>query len=253
MPSCYMLCRLRPALNTASGRRYYSKADRLKGLFFENKQLYGAVIKDKKRLINSGALPNEQDYTSEMHWMLHQQNHVLKTIIARKAANGNGPQTRIETTVQPIETKTIPFNDDELKSILNYPLVCKKNDLVTTELFEKNAHLPSVSKVLQSTMSASSRFALKRWKLAKIAELGEEGFRKYQAEVFETGSLFHRSIDNFLVNRIEPEDCPQISHLWDSIRNELDNIESAPLLTETPLIHEQLRYKGIVDSVSMVQ
>lgn len=40
-------------------------------------------------------------------------------------------------------------------------------------------NIPSVTKILQKTMSEQQVFYLERWKRRKIAELGEEGFKDY--------------------------------------------------------------------------
>lgn len=42
-----------------------------------------------------------------------------------------------------------------------------------------HASTPSVTKILQKTMSAQQVFYLERWKKRKIAELGVEGFKEY--------------------------------------------------------------------------
>lgn len=149
------------------------------------------------------------------------------------------------------EPTSIPFLDTEIRAMTKYPLLCQKSENNDTETLIKS--YPSVSKVLQATMPENSRNALKRWKLQKIAELGEEGFRQMQAKTFATGSKFHKSIENFLTDRIEPDDTTGIEHLWDSINPTLQTLDAKPLLTEKYVTHPILRYKGIVDCVSIVQ
>lgn len=146
----------------------------------------------------------------------------------------------------------IPFSASELKSILTYPLVCEK---ATNEIMKNidSYALPSVGKVIQSTMSEGQRRALENWKNSKIAELGQEGFLQLQKTTFETGSLFHKSIENFLLHKTEPENIPTIQNLWGSVKQSLGEVETQPLLVETPLIHPFLKYKGIVDCVSIIR
>lgn len=242
--SVNFLTKLSKTATNLSNRRYYANG-KLKELFYENKQLYGAVIKDSQPSPKWNVNSNNQ--ASELYWLLQQQSMKI-----------------VEKPIEPIVNKTvpvenrasgdaIPFQNDDLKLILDYPMVCKPNDFIGAQAPETKLRLPSVGKVLQATMSESSRAALKRWKLDKIAELGMDGFHEYQKQVFRTGSMFHSAIENFLNDRTEPEDSPQISHLWNSIRNELQHVESKPLFTEKALIHKQLCYRGIVDCVSMVK
>lgn len=49
--------------------------------------------------------------------------------------------------------------------------------------------LPSVTRILQATMSEASRNALLQWKLLKIAELGEDGFYEMQ----QSELYYHKS------------------------------------------------------------
>lgn len=87
---------------------------------------------------------------------------------------------------QPRVFKPMPTRTDKLLDILTVPVFGLANrnsaeptEIVGTERLEQR-QMPSVGKVLQATMPDSSRRALMKWKLTKIAELGEDGFNELQ-------------------------------------------------------------------------
>lgn len=102
-------------------------------------------------------------------------------------------------------------------------------------------------------MPEASRFALKIWKLAKIAELGEDGFQQYQQETFKIGQMFHSSIEDFFENRKVPEESSVVYKLWQSVADVLVELDPKPVLTEKSLVHPDLKYKGIIDSVAVIK
>lgn len=50
---------------------------------------------------------------------------------------------------------------------------------ISLQIGSDRTSIPSVTKILQKTMSAQQAFYLQRWKKRKIAELGVEGFNEY--------------------------------------------------------------------------
>lgn len=149
----------------------------------------------------------------------------------------------------------IPFDAAALNSMLSYPLVGTKGTLDQTEelLADRTLRLPSISKVLQATMPESSRIALKRWKLDKIAELGVEGFRQYERETLDRGKEFHSAIENYLSSGTIPGAESSVIKLWESIDNSLKQLQPKAVLLEQPILHATLKYKGIIDNVSVVR
>lgn len=149
----------------------------------------------------------------------------------------------------------IPFDDNGLKSILKYPLVSSKADehKLNEMICNTSIKLPSISKVLTSTMSEGSRIALKKWKLAKIAELGADGFRQYEQETLKIGSHFHSSIQNYFENQEVPDDSSSVFKLWQSVGDVLVKLDPKPVLIEKPILHPDLMYKGVIDCVSIVK
>lgn len=149
----------------------------------------------------------------------------------------------------------IPFDDIALNSIVNYPLVCKKLCKIQGEelLADTSVRLPSISKVLQATMPESARIALRKWKLGKIEELGLDGFKEYEKQTLQRGKIFHSAIENFLSKGDVPSRDSSIVKLWDSIDNSLNSLKPKPVLLEQPILHADLKYKGIIDNVSIVK
>lgn len=156
---------------------------------------------------------------------------------------------------QPQQPQTIPFDDDALKSIVNYPLICDKNapHQVNDVLADVSIRLPSISKVLQATMPESARIALKKWKLGQIAALGLDGFKRYERETLDRGKDFHLAIENFLSRGQIPAPDSSIIKLWQSIDQSLSELEPKPVLLEQPILHADLKYQGIIDNVSIVK
>lgn len=159
------------------------------------------------------------------------------------------------SSVQKQRGQEIPFDTTALGSILNYPLISKKSTLSQTEdlLANRSLRLPSISKILQATMPESSRIALRKWKLGKIAELGVDGFKQYERETLDRGKHFHAAIEDFLSQGTIPTRDSSIIQLWDSIDNSLKELNPKPVLLEQPILHAELKYKGIIDNVSIVK
>ncbi|XP_031625852.1 mitochondrial genome maintenance exonuclease 1-like [Contarinia nasturtii] len=153
------------------------------------------------------------------------------------------------------QSQPIPFNDSTLKSIVSYPLICEKmsHSQVHKVLDDKSIPIPSISKVLQATMPESARIALRKWKLSKIAELGLDGFKQYEQQTLGIGKDFHLAIEKFLISGTVPMPDSHLIKLWQSIDNSLNELQPKPVLLEQPIIHAELKYKGIIDNVSIVR
>lgn len=149
----------------------------------------------------------------------------------------------------------IPFVASDLDSILNYPLICKKGSKSQQEdlIADTSIQIPSISKVLQATMPESSRFALQKWKLGKVAELGLDGFKQYEKESLHRGKEFHSAIECFLKFGKYPDSNSSIIKLWESIDSSLNELTPKAILLEQPVLHTDLKYRGIIDNVSMVK
>lgn len=253
----------------------------------EMKKLYGAVIPKEK--ISDDEIPYDDSLkehpavkeskslkATETHWMLGTTapNRVkllqpsVKTsslppensvqIESQKVEQTDSPATsardllRKFITLERNYTSAIPFDETGLKSIPKYPLVGQK--ATTAQIDEAlQTNIPSISKILTATMPEVTRKILKKWKLGKIAELGEEGFREYEQLTLNTGKMFHSSIQNYFENEQVPDDSSPVYKLWQSVGIVLAELDPQPVLMEKSIVHPDLKYKGIIDSVAVIK
>lgn len=199
MIALQMFVGLRPsASNFIVKRNKVTKADHIKLINSATKALFGGVIKTKpskaKRTSSSklndptvssdvaSSKRTESDYSSEMYWILGNSKKS-----APRISDGNGNSAKDNKSERFVNTKVehtnsgnkpIPFSTEELNNVLIQPLQCNvlPKHPVDLELLK----IPSVSRVLQYTMSDAARAALLNWKTTKISELGEQGFADLQ-------------------------------------------------------------------------
>lgn len=118
--------------------------------------------------------------------------------------------------------------------------------------------VPSVTRILQQTLSPEQIFYLERWKRRMILELGEEGFKEYSQNLFRQGKLFHSALEDIMTS-IEtwkdrhpletPEYPSEVKGYIQSISHVLEDV-SAVRATESTVQHNTLNYLGIVDCVA---
>ena len=113
--------------------------------------------------------------------------------------------------------------------------------------------LPSVSAVINDTMSAESLARLDEWKRGMIAKLSLEGFEQYQKAIFSRGRKLHKNLEYKLAGKGDKElnISKDIEGCWQSLQHVFDGIGSVRLL-EQRVVHPLLLYRGIVDCVATV-
>lgn len=114
---------------------------------------------------------------------------------------------------------------------------------------DKSLKVPSVTHVLNQTMSFQARKALEKWKKGIIDQFGEEYFKEFSAGLLSDGKLFHTCIESTLQGNENVKISPKIELAYSSVKPVLKNITSVEA-TETPVTHPMLRYRGIVDCIA---
>lgn len=102
-------------------------------------------------------------------------------------------------------------------------------------------------------ISYSGVIALKKWKMAKIAELGADEFKQNEKETFSLGKEFHSAIEQFSSNGEVQESDLSINQLWQSVNQSLNELKPKAVLMEQLILHAKLKYKGIIDNISLVR
>ncbi|XP_028171211.1 mitochondrial genome maintenance exonuclease 1-like [Ostrinia furnacalis] len=109
---------------------------------------------------------------------------------------------------------------------------------------------PSVTLILNKTMTEDSRSALEKWKQERIAEMGEEEFNKFYQAQMAVGTKFHTTLKNYFTQpqtqlRIEKD----VEGVWVSVSDVLKSI-SSPKAIESNVVHPVLKYRGIFDAIA---
>lgn len=259
-------------------RRYSSRKEKLIEYYATIKQLVGPIIPKDKNYTKEEVeqLTKEcprktnnkksgTDISSELYWLTSRAvDHKHVRVFRRNDSKGSEVDSSKRDSIKSIdengslatriESRPIPFSESDLQKMLSHPLKVPKatSDCISEALGSSKAW-PSISKVLTATMSESARYSLKKWKLEKIAELGEEGFKQYERQTLETGKLFHSSVERYLEKREKPDNDSPIIQLWRSVNNVLIEMNPQAILIESSIIHPHLKYKGIIDGLAVIK
>ncbi|KFO77394.1 Mitochondrial genome maintenance exonuclease 1, partial [Cuculus canorus] len=113
--------------------------------------------------------------------------------------------------------------------------------------------MPSVTRILQQTISPQQAFYLERWKQKMILELGKDGFEEYTKNLFLQGELFHAALESIFLSEEraakEQREDAAISGYLSSVQHVLEDISDVKAL-ESAVQHETLQYLGLVDCVA---
>ncbi|XP_050442553.1 mitochondrial genome maintenance exonuclease 1-like [Adelges cooleyi] len=219
--------------------------------------------------------PVSTESKSDLGVLFKKMNRDSKLMFGDLLETSKIKKKRIYATSR-IQTDNKQKNDDFLKNIQSNISISKSNDLKnhcsfvndskqllieedrcsfaqlcdTTGENVSNYKFPSVTYILNETMSEKSRAALENWKKGMIEKLGEEGFIKFNREQMDMGSQMHSKIQSYLLDQ-EPSisSYTEVENCWKSLECVIPNISSA-VLVEKMVVHNDLEYKGIVDCVA---
>lgn len=231
---------------------------------YRQKQLFGPVIRQtKKKSIGDSDKPGSSlskesaSKAAEAYWTVRRPHSNAQISPAKPTPAKQAIESPQQSTPYSRQTqqKSILFDDNGLNAIAKYPIYGPKAQLDQMQqlLYNSNIRLPSVSRILQATMSDGARTALKKWKLDKINEIGYAGFQLYQREILETGKQFHMTLEQYLTNGEAPHSDSPVIKLWNSVNGHLVELNPQAVLIEKPIVHTQLKYLGIIDNVSIVR
>ncbi|XP_066583214.1 mitochondrial genome maintenance exonuclease 1-like [Prorops nasuta] len=119
---------------------------------------------------------------------------------------------------------------------------------ISYDNFKECTNFPSVSKILQQTMSSQSKLALERWKSGMIKKLGLQGFEDYMKETLDKGIQLHSCIEKTLLQK-EFEVSENIGLLYKSVKGVLSEINSVKAL-ESHVVHPEIYYRGQLDCIA---
>ncbi|XP_059622654.1 mitochondrial genome maintenance exonuclease 1-like [Phlebotomus argentipes] len=222
------------------------RANAVKTHNYETKALFGPIIKRPKGL-KVVRLPTEK--TTKKAKRAPQS--LPQSLLALQQSLPPQPVTE-DIPPKPSGSSgqiSIPFDEETLKELVDFPLMFNKKHIVGNPGAELGQKMPSVGRILQATMPESARAALMRWKLLKIAELGEEGFRELNQRHLTEGARLHGWIEEFFRTRKAPEGATKEGG-WTSVEKVLQTVE--PKIVEARIAHPFLKYHGIVDCVSVI-
>lgn len=144
----------------------------------------------------------------------------------------------------------VPFINPEKVSELTQEDKSKFPLKATLHMANSGSLLPSVTCILRQTMPIEQSYFLEKWKQRMIAELGEEGFREYNADVLLHGKHFHAMLEAALLDT-EPKVWKD-SGFIESVQHVLEDISGVRAL-ESAVHHSDLQYLGLMDCVAKYQ
>lgn len=125
----------------------------------------------------------------------------------------------------------------------------RKRSLLLDSAFPPT-NFPSVTRVLQSTMTETSVAALDNWKSKMTSQLGEVGFIEHQRKLFHRGSILHRNIALRLTQKEPDREVPEeIQGYWESLSHVFPQISGVRGM-ERHVTHPFLCYKGVADCIA---
>ncbi|XP_068423259.1 mitochondrial genome maintenance exonuclease 1 [Clinocottus analis] len=177
-----------------------------------------------------------------------EDEHVYGPIVKTPAPSSR-PKPRVPKSLHPFMDFKETLETEELES----------GSPARIELNRQSRPLvPSVTRILQQTLTPEQIFYLERWKKRMVAQLGEEGFNEYSQNLFREGKLFHSALDDVLAscatrentNPLETSEYPpEAQGYLQSISHVLDDVR-AVRATESTVHHNTLNYLGILDCVA---
>nr|XP_019948023.1 PREDICTED: mitochondrial genome maintenance exonuclease 1 isoform X2 [Paralichthys olivaceus] len=178
-----------------------------------------------------------------------EDDHIYGPVVKAQTPSSK-PEMREPKTLHPFILSEKTLETEEPESGLPARILLKRG--------QGGSSAPSVTRILQQTLSPEQRFYLERWKRRMIEELGEDGFKEYSQNLFRQGKLFHSTLDDILASGATQKNKPpvetaehpaEVQGYVESVSHILEDV-SAVRAIESTVNHDTLDYLGIVDCVA---
>ncbi|NXU59455.1 MGME1 exonuclease, partial [Turnix velox] len=225
------------------------------GIFFQCPYLCvatSACLYSKKKKVNSYEQVDQEKY----------KNLVYSVTSYKTSAQTAETIFEEDNLIYGPPDKHKPPVKSETKSLKNCVPLINPNKRISSLSNESNlpmkialqkTKVPSVTRILQQTMSPQQAFYLERWKQKMIQELGKDGFAEYTKNLFLQGELFHAALESIFLSgegaTKEQRDDIDISGYLSSVHHVLKDVNEVKAL-ESAVQHDTLKYLGLVDCVA---
>ncbi|XP_007946405.1 mitochondrial genome maintenance exonuclease 1 [Orycteropus afer afer] len=208
-----------------------------------------------KKKVNAYEKVDQEKYSDLVQSVLSFRNHAqTPESLFEEDASLYGPVSKCKPPKQDDETRAprnwFPLFNPEKRVKSN----TSSDFSIPLKIPLKRSMIPSVTRVLQQTMTSEQIFYLERWKQRMIRELGEDGFAEYTSNTFLQGNRFHEALESILSPQgsSKEKDENLESGYIESVQHVLKDISGVQVL-ESAVQHETLKYVGLLDCVAEYQ
>ncbi|KAM6164873.1 mitochondrial genome maintenance exonuclease 1 [Rhynchocyon petersi] len=207
-----------------------------------------------KKKMNSYEKVDQEKYSNLVQSVVSFRNHVrTPESLFEEDALLHGPVCKQKSPKQEEEARApqnwFPLFNPEKRVKSN--TIC--NPSIPLKIPLQRNVIPSVTRILQQTMTEEQIFYLERWKQHMILELGEDGFSEYKSNTFLHGKKFHATLESILSQGSSTErDGHLQSGYIESVRHVLKDVSGVRVL-ESAVQHKALNYVGLLDCVAEYQ
>ncbi|KPJ04596.1 Uncharacterized protein C20orf72 [Papilio xuthus] len=248
-------------------------AEKIKLYHKENKELFGPLLDRKKpkktRLQKStknsqtSHQNNKAGVSSESTQKFSASEHVLRCLNYDRTF-GIFKRNMWQNTKNCINYAAVLLNTNALRGIKTFAVsntarssAAETGYVSEDKILQIKPHqndfakqYPSVTLILNKTMTDDSRVALEKWKKERIAEMGLDEFNRFYEAQLALGTKFHSTLKNYFTQprsqlRIEKD----VEPVWVSVGEVLKSI-SSPKAIESNVVHPVLKYRGIFDAIA---
>lgn len=212
---------------------------------------------DRKKKVSPYEEVDQEKYSDLVRSVLSFRGHSAQTPKSLFEEDGllYGPVSKSKPSKQDVEA-SIPQNTC---SLFNSERCMEPNatcdPTIPLKIPLQRSKIPSVTRILQRTMTSEQIFYLERWKQRMIQELGEDGFAEYTSNIFLQGKQFHEALEIILSPqgnlKARDENLLELGYIK-SVQHILKDVTGVRAL-ESAVQHETLKYAGLLDCVAEYQ